>query len=202
MRAGATLTRIHDAKFGAGEFNPTVASSPFAGGRFDSTAGDEYAFLYAAEDDATAICETLLRDLPADDRGSRLLPRSRLAGLRISRLRTTCDLELVALRTGKDLAAVGQDTWLSTAPASEYSTTRRWATAIRGWAPWAAGLTWRSPREPEGFAYIFFADRCPTGCFEEEDDLPFPPQRGDLGVGPARLYLEEILASYRVVLMP
>lgn len=203
LREGATLTRIHSSLFGAAEFNPTVANSPFAGGRFDSTPGDEYAYLYASEDDATAVCETLLRDLPADDYGSRILHETRLTGLRISRLRTTCDLELVALRTGKDLAAVGQDTWLTTAPASKYAATRQWATAIRAWSPWAAGLTWRSHREPDGFAYIFFSDRCPSGCFEEDEhNLPFPPQDRDLGGGPARLYIEEILTSYRVVLMP
>ncbi|MCY4135178.1 MAG: RES domain-containing protein [bacterium] len=71
LREGATLTRIHSSLFGAGEFNPTVASSPFGGGRFDSTPGDEYGYLYASEDDATAVCETLLRDLPADDYGCR-----------------------------------------------------------------------------------------------------------------------------------
>ena len=162
----------------------------------------EDAYLYASEDDATAVCETLLRDLPADDHGSRILHESRLTGLRMSRLLTTCDLELVALRSGKELAAVGQDTWLTTAPASKYAATRQWATAIRAWSPWAAGLTWRSHREPDGFAYIFFGDRCPTGCFEEDDlNLPFPPQVRDLSAGPARLYIEEILASYRVVLM-
>lgn len=203
LREGTTLSRIHNSQFGAAEFNPMVASSPFAGGRFDSTPGDEYAFIYAAEDDATAVSEILLRDLPADDHGARLLPASRLTGLRISRLRTTCDLELVALRTGKDLAAVGQDTWLTTAPASKYTATRKWATAIREWSPWAAGLTWRSHREPDGFVYIFFGDRCPSRCFaEDEQDLPFPPQVRDLNSGPARLYIEEILTSYRVVLMP
>ena len=203
LRQGTTLTRIHSSLFGAAEFNPTVASSPFAGGRFDSTPSDEYAYLYAAEDDATAICETLLRDLPADDYGSRILHESRLTGLRISRLLTTCDLELVALRTGKDLAVVGQDTWLTTAPASRYAATRQWATAIRAWAPWAAGLTWRSHREPDGFTYVFFGDRCPSGCFQEDEhNLPFPPQDQDLAAGPARLYIEEILTTYRVVLMP
>ncbi|MDE0116747.1 MAG: RES family NAD+ phosphorylase [bacterium] len=201
LREGTTLTRIHGSLFGAGEFNPTVASSPFGGGRFDSTPGDEYGCLYASEDDATAVCETLLRDLPADDYGSRILPDTRLRGLRMSRLRTTYHLELVALRTGKDLAAIGQDTWLTAAPASKYAATRQWATAIRTWSPWAAGLTWRSHREPEGFAYVFFGDRCPNGCFEEEDrDLPLPHQTWDLDDGPARLYIEEILTSYRVVL--
>ena len=80
--------------------------------------------------------------------------------------------------------------------------TRRWSSAIRKWAPSASGLTWRSLREPDGFAYIFFSDRCPVGCFEEvTDGLPVPTGDRDLDAGAGRLYLEEILASYRVALM-
>ena len=80
--------------------------------------------------------------------------------------------------------------------------TRCWASALRGWAPWAAGLTWRSHREPEGFAYVFFDDRCPDGAFEEATDhLPVPPRDRNLSDGAARLHVEEILLSYRVALM-
>ncbi len=202
LQAGTRLARIHSAAFGVSEFNPTVARSNLRGGRFDATPSDDYAFLYAAEDDATAVSEALLRDLPIDDRGARLLPAARLSGLRISWLRTTLDLELVSLRSGLDLAAVAQDTWLTTAPAAEYAMTRRWASAIREWAPSAAGLTWRSHREPAGFAYVFFGDRCPDGCFEEvTDGLPVPPGDQNLDAGVARLYVEGILASYRVALM-
>ena len=201
LPAGTRLTRIHSATFGVTGFNPTVARSDLQGGRFDATPGDEYAFLYAAEDDATAVSEVLLRDLPMDERGARLLPRTRLSGLRISWLRTTLDLELVSLRSGRDLAALGQDTWLTSAAAAEYAMTRRWSAAIREWAPWAVGLSWRSHREPEGFAYVFFSDRCPDGCFEEvADRIPVPPGDQNLDAGAARLYVEGILGSYRVAL--
>lgn len=200
---GTTLTRIHNSLFGTAEFNPRVASSPLAGGRFDSMPGDEYPYLYAADSDATAISETLLRYLPTDEHGTRILYESRLAGMRIARISATCDLPLVTLRSGKDLAAIGQDTWLTTAPTSQFSFTRTWASAIRGWAPWACGLTWRSFREPDGFAYIFFGDRCPDGCFQEDrESLPLPLQDRILDTGAARLYIEQILNTYRVVLMP
>ena len=202
LPAGTTLTRVHSAAFGVTQFNPTLALDDLQGGRFDAAPGDEYAFLYAAEDDATAVSEALLRDLPADEYGARLLPRARLSELSISWLRATADLELVSLRSGQDLAAVGQDAWLTASPATEYTVTRRWASAIRGWAPWACGLTWRSYREPEGFAYVFFADRCPEGCFEEvTDGLPVPPGDQSVHAGAARLYVEGLLASYRVALM-
>lgn len=202
LPSGTTLTRVHSTAFGVTQFNPTLALDDLQGGRFDATPEDEYAFLYAAEDDATAVSEALLRDLPADEFGARLLPRVTLSQLSISWLRAKGDLELVSLRSGQDLAAVGQDAWLAASPAADYAITRRWASAIRGWAPWACGLTWRSYREPEGFAYVFFADRCPEGCFEEvTDGLPVPPGDQSLDAGPARLYVEELLASYRVVLM-
>ena len=196
------LTRIHSTAFGVTQFNPTIAQSDLQGGRFDSTPGDEYAFLYAAEDDATAVSEVLLRDLPVDDHGTRLLLRAGLSQRSISWLRTTLDLAIVSLRSGQDLAAIGQDTWLTASPAAEYGMTRRWASAIRRWAPWACGMTWRSHREPDGFAYIFFADRCPEASFEEvANGLPVPPGDRSLGAGAARLYVEGILASYRVALM-
>lgn len=202
LPAGTTLTRIHSTAFGVTEFNSTVARSDLLGGRFDAMPGDEHAFLYAAEDDATAVSEVLLRDLPIDEYGARLLPRARLSNLRISWLSTTLDLELANLRSGRDLAAVGQDVWLTHAPAAEYAMTRRWSSAIRGWAPWASGLTWRSQREPQDFAHVFFADRCPDGCFEEvTEGLPTPTGDRNLSVGASRIYVEEILASYRVALM-
>ena len=202
LPAGTTLTRVHSTASGVTQFNPTLAVNDLQGGRFDATPEDEYAFLYAAEDDATAVSEALLRDLPADEYGARLLPRARLSELSISWLRTTTDLALVTLRSGQDLAAVGQDAWLTSSPAAEYAATRRWVSAIRGWAPWACGLTWRSYREPAGFAYVFFADRCPEGCFEEVlDGLPVPPGDQSLDAGAARLYVEGLLASYRVALM-
>jgi hypothetical protein len=163
---------------------------------------EHFAFLYAAEDDATAVSEALLRDLPIDEHGARLLPRAALSGRRMSWLRTSADLPLVSLGSGQDLAAIGQDTWLTTAPAAGYGMTRRWASAIRAWAPWATGLKWRSHREPEGFAYVFFQDGCPRGCFDEVTDaLSVPAGDQDLATGAGRLYVAEILARYRVALM-
>ena len=202
LPAETVLTRLHSAQFEVTDFNPTVAQDAIQGGRFDGTPQDEYAFLYAASDDATAVSEALLRDIPIDERGARLLPASRLRELRIGWLRTTRELQLVSLRSGVDLAAVGQDTWLTTAAAADYAMTRRWATAIREWAPWAQGFTWRTHREPAGFAYVLFADRCPVGCLAEAvDGALFSPADRDLSSGTARLYIEGILVSYRVVVM-
>jgi hypothetical protein len=179
-----------------------MAQGALRGGRFDATPEDPYGFLYAAEDDATAVSEVLLRDLPIDERGARLLPGAALRGRRIGWLTNTVDVALVDLRSGVDLAAVGQDTWLTTCPAAEYELTRRWAAALRRWALWASGLTWRSRREPAGFAYVFFADRCPEGCFSEvTEGLPLPAGDNALDRGAGQLYIAEMLARYSVALM-
>ena len=92
--------------------------------------------------------------------------------------------------------------WLTTGPASDYELTRAWAAAIRDWAPWCGGLTWRSHREPEGFAYVLFEDRVPDECLAEVSTgvpLTGEDQRLDDGIG--RLYLERILETYRVALI-
>lgn len=202
LAAGTRLTRIHSAQFAVTDFNQTMASHPLRGGRFDATPDDPFGFLYAADDDATAVSEVLLRDLPLDERGARLLPRARLRNLRIGWLTTNRDIRLVSLRTGRDLAAIGQDTWLTTGPASDYELTRAWASAIRDWAPWCGGLTWRSHREPEGFAYVLFEDRVPDDCLTELSAsvlLTGEGQRLNDGIG--RLYVERILETYRVALI-
>ena len=202
LAAGTRLTRIHSAQFAVTDFNPTVVHHRLRGGRFDATPDDPYGFLYAADDDATAVGEVLLRDLPLDERGARLLPRARLRNLRIGWLTTNRDLQLVDLRSGRDLAAIGQDTWLTTGPASDYELTREWAAAIRDWAPWCGGLTWRSHREPEGFAYILFEDRVPDDCLTEvSSGVPLTGEDQRLVDGVGRLYVERILETYRVALI-
>jgi hypothetical protein len=113
------------------------------------------------------------------------------------------ELELVSLRSGADLAAVAQDTWLVHAPSSEYGFTRRWAHQIRRWAPWAAGFVWHSRREPDGAAFVFFEDRCPSDAFEEiTSDTPIPVTDCRLDTGAGNVYVRELLAAYRVAIDP
>jgi len=208
---GTQCTRIHSAEFNVADFNPTVVRDPLRGGRFDATPGDPYAFLYAgtgdedppartwtAAADQVAVSEALLRDRTFTDTGAALLPRAALRGRRIGWFRTTTELNLVDLRNGPDLAAVGQDTWL--VQTTEYAMTRPWAVSIRQWAPWAAGFIWRSRLEYEGYAYIFFEDRCPQDCVEgATTNLPAPVKPGDqnLDSGAGQQYVREILARYR-----
>jgi hypothetical protein len=204
LPAFSVLTRVHSLMWDTTAFNPTLADAHWGGGRFDATHEDPYGFIYAASSDSAAVSEALLRELPHNETGSRLLPRVQISSKRFGWMRNVTDLSLVSLCSGTDLAAVSQDTWLVTASSREYGATRRWAHAIRSWAPWAAGFVWNSFREPAERAYIFFEDRCIPGCFEEiHTGNAIPGNRSNrLDRGMGHEYLKQILEQYRVAISP
>lgn len=171
LAAGTILSRVHQTRFGACDFNPHGSEVLWGGGRFDSTPDDPYAFLYAGETDDVAVAEALLRDIDADDHGSRFLSKKYWRGRALSRVRTTADVKLISLRSGKDLGAIGQDTWLTTCNAGEYPFTRAWAHWLRSQTSDSAGLVWYAKREPGQQSFILFKDRCPTNLLE---DAPGP----------------------------
>jgi hypothetical protein len=156
---GSCLWRVHDRKYCAGSFNPVRADPLFGGARFDATETDRYSFYYGALGQETALAETLLRDLPSDERGTRLLTGAALAGRQLSGLTLTRDLELVSLLDGKALGVIGQDAWLVTASGPEYAQTRAWGHWLRGHATWAHGLIWNSLRDPGRPVVVLFGDR-------------------------------------------
>lgn len=203
LPAGTTLSRLHHQSWGPCDFNPTLADRHWGGGRFDATEDNQYGYLCAGDTDAVAVSETLLRDVPMSSRGYFLLPAHALAGRRMGWLRSQISLELVSLRSGADLAAVAQDSWLVQAPSGEYCFTRRWGHAIRRWAPAAAGLVWHSRREPDGLAYVLFDDRCPPGSLVEvTTGTPVPVDDSRLDSGAGRIYVMAILERYRVTVHP
>ncbi len=200
LAAGTRLTRIHSIHFGPTAFNPTLADRHWGGGRFDATEEDPHAFLYAALDDLCAVAEALLRDLPLSTTGSQLLPRASLADRQSSWMAPRRDLELLSLRSGRDLAAIGQDSWLTKCESADYAFTRRWGHTLRRWAPWAQGLVWRSRREEASLAYIFFGDRCPDAFTEVPHPVFSGPDHQRLDQGPAAAYVRALLAEYNVTL--
>ncbi len=202
LGSGVKLTRVHDRRFGAAEFNPRLADPHWGGGRFDATAQDHYGFLYAAEDNRSAVAEALLRDLPLGPTGSRILSHSALQNRQISWIAPATDLELVSLAGGAALAAVSQDAWLTKCDAKDYGFTRRWAHRIRAWAPWAQGFVWRSRREEASHAYVFFEDRCPLGFVEIIDTVYAPPERNLLDREPGASYVRRLLTEYNVAIHP
>ena len=189
LPSGTTLYRVHRFPHKVSEFNPTPAS-PYAGGRFDSQDG-KYAHLYAGQSEAAAIAETLLRGLPSNRKG-RFLPKARLKDRILSELRTTLDLELVRLH-GDGLLRIGAVPGLTKCEARDYPYTRRWAQAIRSWAPTACGFVWRSRYRDDLLSCVFFSDRTPGAAF-----LDGPGNRIDRG--PGLVSLRKMLLPYRIAI--
>ncbi len=186
LPVGTLLVRVHSSRYEQAEFNPGASATADSGGRFDSLDGD-YSHLYAGEDHAVAIAESLLRHVPFPSDGPRQLPRRVLEGLVLSALRTTCELDVVSLR-GAHLGQINQDVWLTKCEAADYVETRRWAVAIRRWVPDASGFVWRSRRDEDRLAYVLFGDRTPGDALSPDGD-PLPIDRGPGLVGVRRSLL-------------
>ncbi len=196
LPAGTLLFRVHSAARAAAAFNPAPAHCLYGGGRFDATRCDVYGYLYAGLTVEAAVCETLLRSMPFDASGGpRLLPRAAVRGRRISVLRLAREVRLVPLVSGRDLAAVGQDSWLVQAEAADYPYTRDWGHWIRAGAGTdVQGFLWPSKREPADRALILFADRCPDGTLQDADVPPVDLDQRD-GVAWLNTLLEGYLAA-------
>jgi RES domain len=158
--AGAQLWRVHPRDYAAAQFNTQLASDLFDGGRFDGTVADPFPFLYAGAEQQTALLETLVRGIPFDEHGRRLIRRVTVAGRCISLLRVTRTLRLVSLLSTEHLAAACQDEWLVQADPLDYPQTRRWASWLRGQAGTADGIVWPSRRNLGHQAFVLFGDRC------------------------------------------
>ena len=198
LPAGSTLSRVHPDRFASTQFNPISSDLLFGGGRFDATDRDPHGFLYAALHDGPAIAETLLRDIPSNDRGYRFLPKAAWRGRQLSRLTNTMDLTLIALRTGKDLGAIGQDSWLTSCDADEYPQTREWSRWLRQHEPSAHGAAWLAKRDPGETVTVLWEDRCPPGTLIHAPGPLATPCRFDDPAGGA--WLRSELTHFRVAI--
>ncbi|AGS73026.1 RES family NAD+ phosphorylase [Streptomyces collinus] len=172
-KAGKVLYRVHSRGRDAASFNDTEVDHHFGGGRFDSTPNDRYAYLYAAPREVTALVERLVRDMRFDGRGNpRILPRKEVAGKRLSQVRLTRDVSLVALLSIPDLNSVQQgDDWLVHAPPTEYAFTRRWGHWLREEADSAQGFVWMSRLDMPHESLVLF-DGGTSGDLVEATGLP------------------------------
>jgi hypothetical protein len=195
LAPGTQLFRLHRRTRPVTEFVPRdrLADPHFGGGRFDPTAEDAYPYLYAAFSSSTALAERLLRDFPFTEHDARILPRATLRERRLSSLAVTRPVQLVALTTAPELAAVSQDEWLVQAGPDDYGKTRRWAHWLRGKAPWAQGFVWPSKRDVGEEAVILFGDRCAAADFG-----PGLIPHVDLDSYDGGVWLRDALADYRV----
>ena len=155
--------------------------------------------MYAGSTVDVAVAETLLRDLSPDDTGIRQLPLPKVAGRRISAIEVTADLELVSLRSGTDLGAVAQDTWLTMCDPRDYAQSRHWAHWIRSHAKSAAGYVWLSRREPGAAAYVLFGDRFSPSVISPtvHPDVPVGDE-ADFDTARGRRALRNRLTRYNV----
>jgi len=193
LDAGTVVYRIHSASFAATEFNPTAASDPFGGGRFDSSDGS-YSYMYAGTSLAGAAAETLLRDMPESDWGtSRVLPYASLPRRQASELQVRRTVRLVNL-SGPGALALGQDSWLTSCDSVYYPHTRHWAQRIREWCPRAAGFIWRSRIDNDEFSIVVFGDRV-TG-----DTLTKIGRSANLVSSRGQALLASALAKYSISL--
>ena len=155
VAAGTVCRRVHRSGDLADAFNWTAQPSVLRGGRFDSLDGT-YGHLYLGDSPEAAIAETLCRDLPLDG-AARLVPWSRVSGRLLTSVEMLADVTVVALH-GPALSQLGQDHWLCRSDAGSYVLTRRWAAAIRSWAPAAAGFQYRARFDEDRFSVVLFAD--------------------------------------------
>jgi RES domain len=201
LKRGTCLWRVHSRSYSAPTFKCRPSDGVFGGARFDSTPADVYPYWYAALTETTAVAETLLRDLPFNELGTRALSREAVTGRKISGLTLTRDLDLVSLVSGPDLAAVAQDYWLVTASGNEYAQTRAWAHWLRRQAGWAHGFLWSSLRDPAELAIILFGDRCADAFGRDYETRllhEIPELTKDLDDKAGAEWLNGLLEPYRV----
>jgi RES domain-containing protein len=199
LPAGTRLFRVHAAARPGPAANPVPSHCLWGGGRFDATACDRYAYLYAGLTVEAAICETLLRSIPFDSSGGpRLLQHTAVRGRHLSFLRLARAVTVVSLMGGRDLAAVAQDSWLVQTEPTEYPYTRDWGHWIRAHTDsWAQGFVWPAKREPAHRALILFADRYPQDAVTDAGEPPI-----DLASETGVTWLNDVLEPYGARLAP
>ncbi len=205
LRRGTPLWRVHPRAYGGWEFSTRLSDPLWDGARFDATAADKYPYLYAGLSAVTALAETLLRDVAADERAYRVVPNDKALGRSISQVSLVQDLELVSLVDGKDLGAIGQDDWPVSCSARDYPQTREWAHWLRREAPWAHGLIWDSKRDRGGLSTVLFGDRLARDFGPDyESTLPGAVTllSADLGTSDGARWANERLSPYRAIVSP
>lgn len=197
LSSGTSLWRVHRSGRPADEFQQPRLVAGFGGNRFDGVGRDGHPYLYCSPDSGTAIAEYFVRDLDFSVTATRILPRRALRTKTASVVRTTRDLDLLSLVTGPDLAAIGQDSWLTSARGPEFDLTRRWAAWLRDRVRWAQGIVWQSSVDLPKPTMVLFGDACGLRAVEPDFDMV---ERLDERANDG--WLRHQLVPHRVVLDP
>lgn len=189
---GRQIVRIHAIRRRPTEFNP----GPGGSGRFHPVRrpdGSVVPWLYGAEDDEGAICETVFHDVPfvPDARVS----EAALAGQAISTISPRRNLRL-ALLAGLGLRRVGiSRADLIESPPVSYAATAIWAQVLHDSGPAPDGLVWRARPNDERHSLVLFGDRvAETDLSLVEDAVPLA-----LGEGYERVLRIATLARVTIV---
>lgn len=151
-------------------------------------------WLYGAEDDEGAICETILRDIPFV-LGARL-SEARLAGRAIATIAPRRDLRLAELR-GLGLRRLGlHRTDVVDTPPTAFAETARWAQALHDCPANPDGLLWQARPNDAKESLLLFGDRVGEDEFEVIDE-PIP-----LVLGEGLDRVRRILTLAGIVLVP
>jgi hypothetical protein len=150
LAAGSAVYRIASNSRGVDAFNPGKGAPT----RWAFFGAPPVPVLYAAQGEISAVCETLLHDIPHD--GGLLLPtsyRDKIA----ARLITGRDLRLASfMGTGlRKLKVEARD--LTDSDPTTYGDTVHWAAAAH--AAGFDGVSWMSKRCNTDRAYVLFGDR-------------------------------------------
>jgi hypothetical protein len=197
LAAGTRLWRVHPRTFSGAAFNDVRSDPHFGGNRFDSTPDDPFPYLYAALDPQTALLETLVRGIPFDDKGKRMIRRAAVRELRVTAIELRTPLRLISLLTTTDLARACQDEWLTSTQPAEYPQTRRWCQWLRSRAPWAQGMIWPSARSLGSQSLVLFGDRIPVPALRV-----VPGAAVELDSADGATWLNQLLQPYLISVRP
>lgn len=156
IKAGSTLIRVYQRRFGPLSFNQGDAVARFR--PIMNASGEIVPTAYGARDEETAIAEAILRGVSALNRGSprRRLFRLEVEDLDMARLRTTRPLRLVRLH-GLGLTRLNLlREHVIDSPESEYDYTAAWAQALYGHRSRPHGLVWTSRQNDTSRAFILW----------------------------------------------
>jgi hypothetical protein len=169
------IVRCHDVRFAATEFNRTASDGRFRPVR---SRGRIVGTIYAAQDDAGAIAESVFRPVPVGA-AVKQVSRARLVPTMITTLVSRRELRLASLH-GHGLRRVGATrAQLIDCEADHYPALAAWGQTLHDCPAEPDGIVWRSRHYDDSYALMLFADRVGRGELHvREPPLPLGAGRG------------------------
>lgn len=163
IKAGTTWFRIHNRAYGSVAFNDTMVGNARFSPIQNATA-TVIPTIYAGEDSATAVMETVLHDVPTPSHGFIYVPASPEERV-LSTVVVSADLKLANLTVLglKRVGLVGSQ--VVDGDKTTYPSTRAFAEALHAACPDIQGTVWDS-RQTKKMAFMLFGDRLVPGALK------------------------------------